>query len=69
MISAHVIPLPTELLYCLHEGDHWTARDPFETRKKATHHIMAQNLSLEYELPNMHVHTFAFVHIHQFICK
>jgi len=34
--------------------------------RKPTHHVIAQNLSLEYELPNMHVYIFASIHIHPY---
>ena len=29
IIGAYAIPLPTEPLYCLHEGDHWDNKRPF----------------------------------------
>jgi len=65
MIGAYAIPLPTEPLYCLHEGDHWDNKRPFWDQVESHPSCNGPNLSLEYELPNTYVHTFAsYIYIH-----
>jgi hypothetical protein len=58
MIGAYAIPLSTEPLYCLHEGDHWDSKRPFWDQVESHPSCNGPNLSLEYELPHTHIHTF-----------
>ena len=62
MIGAYAIPLLTEPLYCLHEGDHLDNKRPFWDQVESHPSCNGPNLSLEYELPNTHVHTLASIH-------